>query len=644
MTDMTTIALDRLERHPDNVRKTTATGIAELAASIERDGLLQNLTVVDGTYNKGKHWVIAGARRLAALQLLAKAKKLPADFPVPVRVIDPADAEGVSLAENQMREQMHPIDQFIAFKAQVDANHPIADVAARFGVTETFVKQRMKLAAVSPALLEVYRAGKMTLEQLQAFTVTDDHARQVEVWEDVKGSSWRNDADSIKEELLDSAVSAKDVRLKFVGLQAYQKAGGAIIAADLFASEDDVAETVSDPELLERLALEKLQKRAAKLQKDEGLAWCDARVTATWHIMRENYGTVPTILRDMTEAEAKLHAELDAKLNVLQKQLDEVQEADEFDDDLEEKLIAEMDELEPQRDAIDEACTMPHPDALEYAGAVVSIDDKGKVEITRNLIRQADMKHLKPVDMPKQQGIADDDNDDDEPAPTSSHSEKLIRRLTAYKTGILRGLMMPHNGNLGNEMALVVTVFHMLAEDLMDDAASLDPCLTMHTRPLNKLERLADDIGDLPAVQRSDSLNGSLTEPLRVALANTDDAQQALWDYLRALPVDSLLIMLSVCVAKRLDVVAGHEGDGGHSGFIANRMLSDSYVATQWKPTRANYFDHVSKAQIVEVVRQNSGDERAAFVAKLSKPEAAERAEELMQNKNWLPSPMRVKS
>jgi ParB family chromosome partitioning protein len=336
---LTSIPLNQLERHSHNVRKTTATGIAELAASIERDGLLQNLTVVDGTYNKGKHLVIAGARRLAALQLLAKQKKLPADFPVPVRVVDPADAEAISLTENQMREQMHPIDQFSAFKAQVDAGQPIADVAARFGVTETFVKQRLKLAAVSPKLLDAYRAGKMTLEQLQAFTVTDNHERQLEVWDEIKDSRWGNDPDDIKGKLMGDGVSADSPVLKFVGKSAYQKAGGATITADLFS--DDGKETLSDPGLLDRLAMEKLQKQAAKLQKDEGLAWCDVMITASYYDIHSKYNKVPTVERDMTEAEAKQYVELEDKIEALQKQIDANEESDAYDRDLEQKLFAE---------------------------------------------------------------------------------------------------------------------------------------------------------------------------------------------------------------------------------------------------------------------------------------------------------------
>jgi ParB family chromosome partitioning protein len=56
------------------------------------------------------------------------------------------------------------------------------DIAARFGVTPAVVRQRLKLGAVSPVLMALYREDGITLEQLMAFTITDDHARQEEVW------------------------------------------------------------------------------------------------------------------------------------------------------------------------------------------------------------------------------------------------------------------------------------------------------------------------------------------------------------------------------------------------------------------------------------------------------------------------------
>src|SRR5271154_2431700 len=158
------IALTDLIPSPANVRKTgAANGIAELAASIEAHGLLQNLQVRTGA--SGKYEGVAGGRRLAALKLLAKRKALAKDAPIGCNVLSGEDAAEISLAENEMRQAMHPADQFAAFKALIDAGQGIEDVAARFGVTPTVVRQRMKLASVSPKLMALYRKAEMTLDQ-----------------------------------------------------------------------------------------------------------------------------------------------------------------------------------------------------------------------------------------------------------------------------------------------------------------------------------------------------------------------------------------------------------------------------------------------------------------------------------------------
>ena len=80
---------------------------------------------------------------------------------------------------------MHPADQFDAFKTLVEKGTPIEDVAGRFGVTALVVKQRLKLANVSPALVALFREDTVTLEQMMALAVTDDHEAQERVWDAV---------------------------------------------------------------------------------------------------------------------------------------------------------------------------------------------------------------------------------------------------------------------------------------------------------------------------------------------------------------------------------------------------------------------------------------------------------------------------
>lgn len=151
------IPVSQLRPSARNVRKTGGTSIPELASSIARVGLLQNLTVT--ACDDGEHYeVVAGARRLAALKLLAKKKRLPKTHEVACLVVPDAAARTASLTENVQREAMHPADQFEAFQALIDEGKPIEDVAADFGITPQVVQRRLKLANVSPRLLADYRA------------------------------------------------------------------------------------------------------------------------------------------------------------------------------------------------------------------------------------------------------------------------------------------------------------------------------------------------------------------------------------------------------------------------------------------------------------------------------------------------------
>ncbi len=153
--------------------------------------------------------VPAGGRRFRALELLVKQKRMVKTQPVPCVVRDEGIAEEDSLAENVQRVALHPLDQFRAFRTLRDASLGEEEIAARFFVSVNAVKQRLKLAAVSPKLLDLYAEDEMTLEQLMAFTVTDDRARQEQVWENLSGS-YNKEPYFIRRQLTESAIRASD--------------------------------------------------------------------------------------------------------------------------------------------------------------------------------------------------------------------------------------------------------------------------------------------------------------------------------------------------------------------------------------------------------------------------------------------------
>src|SRR4029077_10802300 len=114
--------------------------------------------------------------RYRALELLVKQKRLAKTAPVPCIVSDSTEinAEEDSLAENVHRVALHPLDQFRAFQTLRAQRRSEEEIAAIFFVSVNVVKQRLRLGAVSPNLLDVYANDGMSLEQVMAFSVTAD--------------------------------------------------------------------------------------------------------------------------------------------------------------------------------------------------------------------------------------------------------------------------------------------------------------------------------------------------------------------------------------------------------------------------------------------------------------------------------------
>lgn len=272
MNTIQTIALNRLVPSKANVRKTGASeGIAELAQSIAAHGLRQNLNVREtGT---GRFEVVAGGRRFRALKALVKEGLLAKDADIPCKVMaEGEDAAEISLVENTLRVAMHPDDQFEAFHQLVEAGKGIEEVAARFGVTPAVVERRLKLAKVSPKLRAAFRKGELTLDQMMAFAVSDDHAQQEEVHKNL--THWSQSPHDIRASLTREAVALTQPLAKFVTVEAYIQAGG-IIQRDLFDTDNEGF--MPDRALALRLAHEKLEA-AVEGVLAEGWKWAKAEV------------------------------------------------------------------------------------------------------------------------------------------------------------------------------------------------------------------------------------------------------------------------------------------------------------------------------------------------------------------------------
>ena len=376
------IGLDKLVASDANVRRIKAgVSVEDLAEDIARRGLLQSLSVrplVDGdSAATGKYTVTAGGRRLAALKLLVKQKRLAKNAPVPCIVKTDGVEEEDSLAENTMREALHPLDQFRAFKNLHEQGFSIDDIAARFFVGVQVVRQRLKLAAASPKLLDLYVAEELSLDQLMAFCVTDDHSRQQEVW-GALSRSYDKGPYAIRRQLTQGAVRASDKRVRFVGVEAYEAAGG-VVLRDLFNRDD--GGWLQDAALLDRLAREKLE-RAAEEIRAEGWKWSETAIDFP-------YGHT-TGLRRLSGTQAPITEEEQARYDTAVAEYNRLSEEHEGADEIPEDADQRMAELEAEIASIDERPSIYDSIEIARAGVFVSIDHDGRLKVERGFVRPED--------------------------------------------------------------------------------------------------------------------------------------------------------------------------------------------------------------------------------------------------------------
>ena len=608
-------------RSKRNVRTTPRQSIPELAASIARIGLLQNLIVILAADGE-QYEVVAGDRRLTALKLLAKKKRIATDYEVPCLLVADASARTVSLAENVQRENMHPADQFAAFAALVKEGRPIEDIAADFGVTPLVVQRRLKLANVSPRLMADYRAGGVTLEQLMALTITDDHPAQEAAF--YGAPEWQRGASALRERLTEREIDATHPLVRFAGLDAYTAAGGGI-RRDLFA-EGDAGTYLTDAALLETLVRGKLDALAGNVRA-EGWSWVEA-VPHMSYAERQAFQNAPRQRREPTAREARRIASLQSRLDKIDAELEEAYDAE--DEDKTEALEPRREQVAGELQAVEEALQGYAPDVRAVAGAIVTLDREGEAVIHRGLLREAEAKALRTLERLRQgfgsaEGEAgnDDEGEDAEPPKAASLSDRLAQRLSAHRTAALQIEVARHP-----QVALAALVHGMVQTILQDSHYGHDLPLGVRLTVQDRLEGMAPDWPESPAAV-------ALRELQQVAGEALPEDGAELFAALLAKPQDELVRLLAVCVASTVDVVTPRATVQQPGEELAQAVGLD--MAAWWKPTAEGYFKHVSKAVILDAVGAFA-PESVTRLAKLKKADIASEAERLADGTGWMPA------
>lgn len=618
------VPLSRLVSRPTgrNVRKTPRMSIPELAASIQRVGLLQNL-IVTATADGERYEVVAGGRRLAALKLLAKKHRISKEWEVPCLLVADGTARTASLTENVQREAMHPADQFEAFAALVAEGRPIEDIAADFSVTPLVVQRRLKLANVSPRLLADYRAEAVSLDQLMALAITDDHAAQEAAFYDAP--TWQRSPHNLRDRLTEREIDAHRHPLaRFVGLIAYEAAGGGT-RRDLFA-EADSGVYLTDATLLERLAQDKLASLTAEV-KAEGWVWVDA-TPGTTHADLQAFQRAPRQRRSPNKREAQRIEKLQTKMQALAEAVDAALDAD--DEEKADALQEEGEHLGEQLQALENGLQDYGEAVKAAAGAIVTIDRNGEAVIHRGLLREAEAKALRTLERLRQgfgsEGEAGNDETgeeaDDAPKPAAM-SDRLAQRLSAHRTAALQIEVARHP-----QVALAALVHGMVQTVLQGSHYGHDLPLGVKLTQQDRLEGMAPDWPESPAAV-------ALRELQQVAGEALPGDSAELFAALLAKPQDELVRLLAVCMASTVDVVTPRATQHQPGAELAQAVGLD--MAVWWQPTADGYFQHVPKAAILDAV-EHYAPEHVTRLAKLKKGDIASEAERLADGTGWMPA------
>jgi ParB family chromosome partitioning protein len=641
------IPFNQLVLSQANVRTVkTGVSIEELSEDIARRGLLQNLYVrpvigADGE-ETGFYEVPAGGRRYRALERLVKIKRLDKAVPVPCIVRDTGIAEEDSLAENTQREALHPVDQFRAFQTLIDKGLTEDDIAARFFVTPQIVRQRLRLAAVSPRLLELYVAEEMTLEHVMAFTLTTDHARQEQVWDAIK-NGYHPQPYQIRRMLTETAVhAANDRRATFVGVEAYEAAGGEV-TRDLF--ENDRGGWLQDPALLDRLVQDKLKQEAEALSA-EGWKWIAVAVDFPYghtNGLRRLEGETVEMSLEETARRAALRAEFDA-LEA------EYADAGELPDEVDRRLG----ELEAQIEALDNLRPLVFdPAEIARAGVFISLNRDGALDIERGYVRPEDEAKDEagpdqdgetpsttgPSTMPRAAGVtaivldsglnpapAEDDDDGDAVKPLS---ERLLAELSAHRTVALRNAVAacPDVAFRSVLHGMCLRVFYHASDNCMEISATV-----------SRMASQAPGFKDSAAVLDFEARHARWQ-------AELPKEQGALWRRLASMDLESQMQLFAHLAAATVNVLREpwdrRPGAIAHGNVVARDVGLDM-VASGWTPTAGNYLGRVPKARILEAVREGCGEKEAQLIEHLKKGDMAREAERLLADRGWLPEPLRM--
>lgn len=593
------IPLNQLVKSPENVRKKKPSKADHdaLVASIDAKGQLQNLLVRVGE-KQHQFEVLAGGRRLDAQNARAADGKIPDDEPIPCFIGDWKSAKEASLAENTLRVEMDPVDQYRAYADIADEGSTPAELARRFGKTERHIQQRLRLGRLSPTLHDAYQHGKLDLETLEAFTLTEDHDRQLTVWKQVKGHVFGMSG-RVRRLLTESSVSSTSALGRFVGASAYEKAGGAI-RSDLFSDKNEGF--FDDVGLLQKLAADKLEKRAKTVAKS--WKWAEPQIDVDYNDLSKFARVYPQPVNVPKEIEDEIESNRARQDELMQM----------GDEDWTDALEEESDKLLEREEEL-KAIVAKHMEFSDNdkakAGCVVTIDGRGRYQIHEGLVRPEDIADAESDDDADvapptvKAPLSGDAKARDEAGVGKSHAEDL----TAHRQLIARA-------NLAGDFSVAfdLALYCMCVDRLVGGYQDLPLELTTGDAGIRSS---LDDMGSAPAAAEIEALRADL---------DFTWMQGSKADWFAALSV------LQQTEKEKLFAWCAAEAFHGQLAFEHGAVLAienairrlDIDFASYFRPTADNYWSRIKKDAALGIAgdvlgaqwRANHAGDKKAVLAK----------------------------
>jgi ParB family chromosome partitioning protein len=619
------IPFSRLYLSDANVRKTRSEeDDIQLSADIEARGLLQNLLVTKSK-KRGKFAVIAGGRRLRAIEMIVTRGAWAPDTEIECKLLEGSEEEAgeASLAENFQRVGMSPAEECRAFQHFIKEGSDVAAVAKRFGLTQRFVEGRLRLANLAEPIFEALAKGDVTLDIAKAYAATDQHEVQLRVFEQMR-YAYNPSADAIRRMVASGSMRGNDPIALLIGEDAYVAAGGKI-ERDLFSEAAD--DRWIDIEIAHRLAAEKMEAEAQRIAAETGLAWISPVASTNSWQARSEMGVnavrlPPAPLSE--EARARIDA-IDTRMEEISAIIDEGHEGGEADFG---QLEAEYENLDAERSDLNNPVRELPEEWRSEAGRFLVLTTRGE------MVLEADYYSEKRL------SFETDENGKvtataEEPVPGST---KKGSATPSRPEAVAPGTEKPISARLFDELS--VQRRNILSASLLSDAGlALDFAIFALADSRSYESRGTSIRGGHPSDPATGELPQSTAEGI---LAEAESALDKAWQEhgcaaqrfiaFRELADEAKAAWLAYAVAISLEAKKGYGSEYHPIHAVIGSML-DIDVAAMWRPTAENFFDRVSKTSCLAALTEVGGSDLAARYAASKKADLAKTCETIFAGK-----------